>query len=202
LNYLAHIYLSGDSEEIKLGNFIGDFVKGNRHQDFPEQVAFGILLHRHIDSFTDQHKAVMECNQLLRPGYGKYAGIVTDIFLDHFLAYNWHDYSVESLHLFTKKAHAIFLSNFGLLPLRVKQFLPFLIHHKRLESYANRENLLQVLDIMSKRTSLPDNASWAMQKLNEEYFQFESLFKSFFFEMIQYVHRDFGINLSLPHHSK
>ncbi|HAH23283.1 MAG TPA: DUF479 domain-containing protein, partial [Prolixibacteraceae bacterium] len=70
MNYLAHIYLSGDSEEITVGNFIGDFVKGNRHQEFPEQVAFGILLHRRIDSFTDQHALVRECIQLLRPGYG------------------------------------------------------------------------------------------------------------------------------------
>jgi acyl carrier protein phosphodiesterase len=202
LNYLAHIYLSGDSEEVKVGNFIGDFVKGNRHRLFPEQVAFGILLHRHIDSFTDQHVAVKECIKLLRPGYGKYAGIVTDIFFDHFLAYNWNDYSSETLHSFTKQAHSTFLSNFGLLPLRVKQFLPFLIHHKRLESYANRENLLQVLDIMSKRTSLPSNSVWAMQMLNDEYIQFESLFKSFFPEMISYVQQDFGINILIPEPSR
>lgn len=198
MNYLAHIYLSGDSEEIKLGNFIGDFVKGNRHQHYPDQVAFGILLHRFIDTFTDHHEAVKECNQLLRPGYGKYAGIVTDIFFDHFLAYNWNEYSSESLHHFTKKAHAIFLSNFKLLPTQVKQFLPFLIHHKRLESYANRNNLYQVLDIMSKRTSLPSNTDWAMLQLNKEYNQFEVLFKSFFSEMIRYVQGDFGINIFLP----
>lgn len=198
MNYLAHIYLSGDSEEIILGNFIGDFVKGNRHQHYPEQVAFGIILHRHIDSFTDQHPAVRECIQLLRPGYGKFAGIVADIFFDHFLAHNWNDYSPYTLRRFAKNAHAIFLSNFGLLPMRVKQFLPFLIHHKRLESYAVRENLSQVLEIMAKRTSLPPNTQWAMQTLNDEYAQFEALFRSFFPELIQYVETDFGIQIERP----
>jgi acyl carrier protein phosphodiesterase len=198
VNYLAHIYLSGDSEEITVGNFIGDFVKGNRHQEFPEQVAFGILLHRRIDSFTDQHALVRECIQLLRPGYGKYAGIVADIFFVHFLAFNWNDYSVDSLRQFTKNAHAIFISNFGLLPFRVKQFLPFLIHHRRLESYANRENLTVVLDIMSKRTSLPDNSEWAMLILNQKYEQFEALFRSFFPDLINYVEKDFGVKIIRP----
>ncbi|HCY42696.1 MAG TPA: DUF479 domain-containing protein [Prolixibacteraceae bacterium] len=198
MNYLAHIYLSGDSEEIKLGNFIGDFVKGNRYKEFPEQVAFGILLHRRIDSFTDQHADVGECIKLLRPAYGKYSGIVIDVFFDHFLASNWSDYSVYSLRNFAKNAHAIFLSNFFLLPLQVKQFLPFLIQHKRLESYAKRENLFHVLEIMSRWTSLPSNSEWAMQILNHEYDQFESLFRSFFAEMIEYVEREFAIEIRRP----
>jgi acyl carrier protein phosphodiesterase len=198
VNYLVHLYLSGDSEEIKLGNFIGDFVKGNRHQHFPEKVAYSIILHRSIDSFTDQHTAVKECIKLLRPGYGKYAGIVTDVFFDHFLASNWSDYSVYSLRHFAKNAHAIFLSNFGLLPFRVKQFLPFLIQHKRLESYSNRENLFHVFEIMSRRTSLPANSEWAMQILIQEYEQFETLFRSFFPEMIEYVESNFEVKIMRP----
>lgn len=198
MNYLAHIYLSGESEQTILGNFIGDFVKGNRHQQYPEKVAFGIILHRHIDSYTDQHEAVRDCIQLLRPGYGKFAGIVADIFFDHFLAHNWKDYSPYTLRHFAKNAHAIFLSNFGLLPMRVKQFLPFLIHHKRLESYAVRENLHEVLEIMSKRTSLPPNTEWAMKMLNEEYSQFEGHFRSFFPEMISYVEKEFGVKIERP----
>ena len=198
MNYLAHIYLSGDSEDIVLGNFIGDFVKGNRHQRYPEQVAYGILLHRHIDSFTDQHEAVKECIRLLRPGYGKYAGIVADVFFDHFLAHNWNDYSVYTLRSFAKNAHAIFLSNFVLLPMRVKQFLPFLIHHRGLGSDASRGSLLAVLDIMSKRTSLPSNSEWAMQMLNDEYAQFEAHFRRFFPELINYVESDYGVMIKRP----
>jgi acyl carrier protein phosphodiesterase len=198
MNYLAHIYLSGDSDEIIFGNFIGDFVKGNKYQQYPEQVAFGIRLHRNIDLFTDQHPNVRGSIDLLRPGYGRYAGIVTDVFFDHFLAVNWNEYSSCTLRQFSKHAHAVFLSNFMLLPFRVKQFLPFLIQNKRLESYAHRESLFQVLEIMSRRTSLPANSQWAMQILNQEYDQFEALFRSFFPELIEYVETDFGISISSP----
>ena len=198
MNYLAHLYLSGDSDEIKLGNFIGDYVKGNKYLNYPEKVAYGIRMHRSIDSFTDRHADVRECNKLLKPGFGRHAGIVSDIFFDHFLASRFHEYSSYTLRQFSKQAHSVFISNFGLLPLRVKQFLPFLIQHKRLESYAMRETMFHVLEIMSRRTSLPSNSQWAFEILNQEYDQFETLFRSFFNEMIGFVESEFEIEISKP----
>lgn len=198
MNYLAHIYLSGESDEILLGNFIGDYVKGNKYQEYPEKVAFGIRLHRSIDLFTDQHQDVKRCIDLLKPEYGRYAGVVVDVFFDHFLAANWNQYSVYTLREYAKHAHAVFLSNFRLLPFRVKQFLPFLIQHKRLESYAKVENLYQVLEIMSRRTSLPSKSEFALQVLIREYDQFDALFHRFFAEMIEYVERDFNILIQRP----
>jgi acyl carrier protein phosphodiesterase len=198
MNYLAHIYLSGESDQIILGNFIGDFVKGKKYLNYPEKVAYGIQLHRAIDSFTDQHNDVREFIQLLKPGYGRYSGIVADVFMDHFLASDWNNYSVYTLRQFSKHAHAVFLSNFMLLPFKVKQFLPFLIQHKRFESYAQRESMFHVLEIMSKHTSLPTKSEWAMQLLHQEYGQFETLFRSFFPEMIRYVEEEFAIEISKP----
>lgn len=198
MNYLAHIYLSGNSDGIMIGNFIGDHVKGNKHLNFPEEVAFGIRMHRYIDSFTDQHSTVKECMNIIRPGYGRYAGIVTDVFFDHFLAFNWAEYSIFTLRQFSKYAHAVFLSNFIILPLRVKTFLPFLIQHKRLESYASRESMFQVLEIMSRHTSLPGNSKWAVDMLVQEYDQFETLFRSFFAELVCYCESEFKVNILKP----
>jgi len=53
MNVLAHIYLSGDSDEIIIGNYIGDYVKGSDYLKYPELIKKGIILHRHIDDFTD-----------------------------------------------------------------------------------------------------------------------------------------------------
>ena len=58
MNVLAHIYLSGDSEKIIIGNYIGDYVKGRDYLKYPEPVRKGIILHRHIDAFTDRHPVV------------------------------------------------------------------------------------------------------------------------------------------------
>ena len=187
MNYLSHSYLSGESEEILLGNFIGDFVKGRQFMNYPENVAKGILLHRKIDSFTDSHPIVNECIVKLRPAFGKYAGIVIDIFLDHFLAANWHRYSHEKLSVFTKRFHAILLSNFFLLPSRVKMFVPFLIQNKRLQSYTTFQGVEKTLQIMERHVSLPPETDFAMKILKEDYLFFEDAFNRFFPEIIHHV---------------
>ena len=187
MNYLSHIYLSGESEEIKLGNFIGDFVKGQQFLKYPPNVAKGILLHRQIDAFTDSHPIVNECIMKLRPGFGKHSGIVIDIFLDHFLAVNWHHYSFEKLPTFTKRFHAVLLSNFFQLPSQVKMFLPFLIQNKRLQSYASFEGIEKTLRIMAQRTSLPAETEFAIKILEDEYSFFNQAFNQFFPEIIRFI---------------
>lgn len=187
MNYLSHIYLSGESEEIKLGNFIGDFVKGQQFLKYPPNVAKGILLHRQIDTFTDSHPIVNECIMKLRPGFGKHSGIVIDIFLDHFLAVNWHHYSFEKLPTFTKRFHAVLLSNFFQLPSQVKMFLPFLIQNKRLQSYASFGGIEKTLRIMAQRTSLPSETEFAIKILEDEYSFFNQAFNQFFPEIIRFV---------------
>ncbi|GET21015.1 ACP phosphodiesterase [Prolixibacter denitrificans] len=198
MNYLAHIYLSGESEELMLGNFIGDYVKGKQHRDFPTEVERGILLHRKIDEFTDRHEAVRACNQLLRPGYRKYAGVVTDIFFDHFLAANWQRYSNHSLKNATRRFHGILMSNYRILPARVKLFTPFLIQHKRLESYAQFKGIEESLSILSRRTSLPEETPFAMKTLTEEYAQFDEAFARFFPEIIQFAIEEAGVEIKMP----
>lgn len=187
MNYLSHIYLSGESEEIILGNFIGDYVKGQQILNYPGDVAKGIFLHRQIDSFTDSHPVIIECIVKLRPAFGKYAGIVIDIFLDHFLAVNWSDYSHEKLSSFTKRFHAVLLANFFQLPAQVKLFVPFLIQHKRLQSYASFEGVEKTLRIMAKHTSLPAETEFALKILEEEYQFFNDAFHRFFPEIIGFI---------------
>ena len=63
---------------------------GRQLENYPPAVQAGIRLHRAIDTFTDQHPVVRRSTQRLREaGYGKYAGVISDMFLDHFLAHNF-----------------------------------------------------------------------------------------------------------------
>jgi len=195
MNYLAHLYLSGQSDEVLLGNFIGDYVKGQSYLRYAEDVQKGIILHRAIDAFTDQHFLVREAGNFFRPVYGRYAGIVTDVIFDHFLACYWQEYSPYTLRQFAKHVHAVLLSNFFQLPGRVKGFLPFLIQHKRLESYAHPEGIQQSLHIMAHRTSLPDHTNEAMDILHADFFVLKELFERFFAELVAYVEGTHGVNI-------
>ena len=93
MNYLAHIFLSGENEEIIIGNFIGDYVKGQDFKKYSESIRKGIILHRNIDSFTDRNEIILKAKSLLKKKYGKYSGIVVDIFYVYFLTKNWHVFS-------------------------------------------------------------------------------------------------------------
>lgn len=198
MNYLAHLYLSGESEKMLVGNFIGDYVKGNRYKNYPDEIAKGILLHRHIDSFTDMHTKHREAKSPFRDEFGHYAGIVVDFVYDHFLAKNWNNYSEISLRWFAKWSHSVLLSHFKFLPLRVQGFLPFLIQNRRLESYATVEGIIQSLQIMGKYTSVPQKSDVAKILLIENYHSLEHNFHEFMAELIQYVTGEFEVNLELP----
>ncbi len=198
MNYLAHLYLSGDDEEILVGNFIGDDVKGNSLYRFPEKIRKGIILHRHIDSFTDGHPRFREAKKLVTAEYGLYSGIVTDLFYDHLLAVHWNVYSEYTLRTFTKRIHAVLLSHFFHLPGRVKSFLPFLIQNRRLESYASASGIRQSLEIMSRHTSLPEKSEKAVEILKRNLPFLEENFSVFMNDMIPFVESGFGIGIKKP----
>lgn len=197
MNYLAHLYLSGDSEKLLVGNFIGDYVKGNRYLQYHNDIAKGILLHRHIDSFTDQHPLHREAKKYFREDFGHYSGIVIDFLYDHFLACNWSRYSEISLRWFAKRAHSVLLSHFTELPLRVQGFLPFLIQNKRLESYATVDGIIQSMQIMGKYSSLPSKSELARKILLENYDELQTNFFSFMDEAMLYVKDEFEIVLPI-----
>ena len=81
MNFLAHIYLSGGDEKTIIGNFIGDFVKGNQILNFEKEVMNGILLHREIDRFTDDHPIVLESKKRLWETYHHYSITIYFFFL-------------------------------------------------------------------------------------------------------------------------
>lgn len=198
MNYLAHLYLSGENEKVIVGNFIGDYVKGNKFLQFPGAIRNGIIMHRYIDTFTDKHPCVREAKQPLLQDYGLYAGIVIDLFYDHFLALNWRNYSHLSLREFSKYVHAVLLSHFVYLPARVQNFLPSLIQHRRLESYARKEGIFKSLELMSRYTSLPANSKAAMRILQTNYSFYEDNFSRFMQEIIDYVADEFKTEIKKP----
>lgn len=194
MNFLAHLYLSGSDVDIRLGNFIGDYVKGKGYEKFPEEVQKGITLHRAIDSFTDKHASTHSCIELLRPGYGKYAGVVVDVLFDHVLANEWSKYSDSDLKWFTRTFYFQMVKHYSLLPDRVKKFLPFMIQSNRLYSYRTKEGVKKALEIMSSVTSLPEKTNYAIESLSSNYNQFSFHFNTLFPEMKEYVSSEFGIS--------
>jgi len=196
---LAHLALSGNDPEVMVGNFIGDFVKGNSHQNYPPMVQKGILMHRAIDYFTDHHQAVKNSSRLLNDGFGRFSGVVVDVFFDHFLASQWDEiYPEITLARFVTNAHKILLFNYFSLPTEVKGFLPFLISSRRLENYRHFDSLERSLQIMGSRTSLPARSQYAIATLKENYGEFSSNFRWLYGDLQEHLRSNEPVGYAQP----
>ena len=186
MNFLAHIYLSGNEEGIILGNFIADGIKGKRYLKYPPQIAKGILLHRAIDTFTDAHPTVHLSTARLHKNYSHYSGVIVDILYDHFLAKNWNKYSEKSLDEFVQDFYELLRKNFTILPARIQKMMPYMIADNWLLSYATVDGISKILAQMNVRTKGVSKMNLAVMELDEYYDEFEAEFTSFFEELISH----------------
>ena len=198
MNFLAHIFLSGDHPEVKLGNFFGDFVKGSQFDRFPERVRQGIVLHRKIDSYTDAHPLFRESVQLLRPSFGRYSGIMVDMYYDHLLAISFQQYSNKPLRSFARNFYFHALLRYPLLPPRIKRFIFHFVSTNRLNQYVSYDGLQDSLEIMRARKSGAIQPELAIEILDLYYVELEQMFALFFPELMHYVHLELSM-LNLPY---
>lgn len=126
MNFLAHtLFAQGDAERIA-GQFCGDFVRGSDLSHFPAGIVQGIRRHRRIDAYTDQHPAVRDCLNVFEPPVRRFAGIITDVVFDHFLARDWDKYSDIPLEQHVDDVHAALNENRELLPADLQRFATFI----------------------------------------------------------------------------
>lgn len=184
MNFLAHIYLSGSNDFVKMGNFMADGIRGKEYLNFPEDIKKGIMLHRNIDSFTDAHPVFRISKHRLHDTYGHYSGVIVDVFYDHFLAKNWHFYSDESLAKYVDHFYSLLTNNEAQLTEKTKQLLPYMIKFNWLYSYKTTIGIENILTQMDRRTDNRSKMRFATSDLIKYYADFESEFTAFFDELI------------------
>jgi len=191
MNFLAHIYLSGDNDLMKIGNFMADGIHGKHFDTFPPEIQKGIILHRSIDTFTDAHPIFRQSTKRLHANYHHYSGIIVDIFYDHFLAKNWSTYSDEKLEDFAERFYQSLRDNHDSLTLKTQKMMPYMINHDWLSSYQNIESIESVLAKMDTRMKYDSNMRFSVAELRTFYSDFESEFTAFFKELM--VHSNLKI---------
>jgi len=180
MNFLAHAYLSGNNEDLLLGNFIADALKGNSFPFFTPDMIKGVQVHRMIDEYTDSHPVVLESKKRLRPHFSKYAPVIVDIFYDHFLAFHWKKYSDIPLADYTAHVYAIVDKHMDILPEEVGHFFPYMKKNDWLLNYGNMEGLQRVFNGMSRRASFVSLMEEAPAELQVNYNLYQEEFFVFF----------------------
>ncbi len=184
MNFLAHIYLSFGDEEVTIGNFIADSIRGNKYAHLPQRVQKGVLLHREIDTFTDAHPIPKISSKRLHANYSHYSRVIVDIFYDHFLAKNWLQYSKVPLDRYVDDFYDLLESNYTLLPLATQRMMPYMVADNWIFNYASLQGIANVLQGMNRRTKHRSGMHNAILDLERNYHRFEEEFTAFFEELI------------------
>ena len=189
MNFLAHIYLSGDNDLLKIGNFMADSIRGNSYENYPDKIKKGILLHRSIDSFTDMHPVYRQSKHRLHEKYGHYSGVIMDIFYDHFLAKNWANYSNKKLEDYADEFYQLLRDNYDMLTDKIQGMMPYMIARNWLVSYASISGLEMILFQMDHRTKNRVAMHESIIELQQFYTEFETEFQLFFEELQEHCRK-------------
>lgn len=150
MNYLFHLYLSGEDPDILTGNFMGDFVKGHLGENYPPRLRRGLELHRRIDSFAQGQPHFTQSRLRLGKEFGLYRGILVDLYYDHFLAATWHDWSAEPLGDYLHRVRQVIERRRTHLPERLQRIVP-VIFEDMIPSYREAGGVGSALERMSRR---------------------------------------------------
>ncbi|MDP0489597.1 MAG: ACP phosphodiesterase [Verrucomicrobiota bacterium JB023] len=183
MNFLAHLALAGPEDASRIGNLLGDFEKGTAAHlalRFPPEVVKGIIMHRHLDAFTDSHPAFVAARQLLKPERRRFGGILVDIFFDHFLALHWAKFHPGTVPAFIEEIHEVFDRHPNWLGDHLGPLMPRFKGENWLASYATPEGLEKTLERVSYRSPRLAPLAFAVPDLLASFDEFRRLFMEFY----------------------
>jgi acyl carrier protein phosphodiesterase len=193
MNYLGHFYLSGKEPDVIFGNFIGDVIKGSKWKAYPKSIQKGILLHRFIDDFTDNHEFTKRAKKRIRSHFSITSSIVVDMYFDHFLSLHWQQYHPQSLESFSFEI----FNKLAFFESEMPSYTGILYQRMRdqgwLSSYKTIDGISFALDRMGKRVSFKNNWNVAKSVLKDNYNLLENDFHQFFPEIILQTSKRFSI---------
>jgi len=187
MNYLAHAFLSGNSDELLVGNLIGDFVKGRISEGFSPGIREGVMLHRQIDSYTNDHSGATSARNRFSRERRRFAGIILDICFDHFLIQHWNRYTDTRLSSFVDGVFR-----------RIQPYqdifrgrLPFSLTRENLgyllETNQDLDGVVFTLSRISNRLRNGNALLNALGEIKAMYDQLEADFINFFPDLIHYT---------------
>ncbi len=181
MNLLAHAYLSFNQPEILAGNMISDYVKGKKKYNYPVGIQKGMVLHRAIDEFTDNHEITKLAKQYFKADYRLYSGAFVDVLYDHFLANDVNQFlNNQELSDFCHKTYALLHLNEPLFPLQFQQMLPYMQAQNWLYNYKYKSGIEKGFGGLVRRAAYLSESAIAFKIFNEYYDELQKCYNEFF----------------------
>lgn len=180
MNFLAHLALSGEEEEVILGNFMGDAVKGRLTPRYSGHLLNGLRLHRFIDQFTDEHPINASARKILHKVTGKYAGVALDLTYDHFLAKRFQEIKGESLINFEARMIRVLFAHEPQMPDRTQRLFQAMSTGHWLSSYASEAGFERACVGLGSRIPRKNGLEFVPELVKQEHIRLQDYFDDFF----------------------
>lgn len=185
MNYLAHFHLAHRTDTSYTGGLLGDFVKGNDYRAYPEAIQIGIVLHRLVDRYTDEHPLFKASQALLERTPKRVSGIAVDMLFDHLLARDWQQFHAKPLDEFVQQVYREFDVDRRLMPERAAKVSLAMGHGDWLSTYTTEEGLRRALQGISHRLHNRFDLPAAVDDLSEHQLQLTQHFHTFYGDLLQ-----------------
>ena len=187
MNYLAHLFLSEDDTESLIGSLMGDSHKGAIGPGLSPALRRGVLVHRRVDSYTDAHDVVARGKARMSPDFRRYAGILLDLFYDHFLARHWSSDSAEPLDAFAARVYQIVRLHRDSFSTPMQRSMDYMVRNELLQSYRTVGGVERALYGIEGRLKRPSRLHVAVMELERNYLELERDFDVFFPDLMRFT---------------
>lgn len=171
---------------------ISDFVKGSSKLLFSSEIQKGIMLHRQIDQFTDNHPSIKKAKEIFRPHYRLYSAPVVDVLLDYFLANDSSVFDDTSLKSFAAKTYADLERYSSELPLHFVQVLAYMKAEDWLYNYKNHTGIRKSLQGLVRRAAYLKESDTAYNLFLEHSSFLNARYQEFFPEVTMFAKQKLG----------
>ena len=186
MNFLGHSLISleideNTNKETLYGNFTGDFYKGLVEKiELSENLKEGIILHRIIDKTSDRTENLL--NELLAGKFGIFKGIVSDMFIDHFLSKNFNNLFNKNIDNIEKLILDKVKENKNIFPKDFERTFNWLNDKNVMVNYKDIDFLERAFQGLAKNIRRGEILNLAVSELKKNYNLFEEKsIKEFFY---------------------
>lgn len=156
MNHLAHVVLAGPDPDDRLGAFLGDHVKGVAAVDaLPPGLARGVRLHRRIDTWSDNHPAVVNLRARSGREWRRYSGVILDVLFDTMLVRDWERWQDVPLANFARGIDRLLAERRDEIPTRLVRFADWAARANLWTRYDDRDMLDQIFAGLDRRHERP-----------------------------------------------
>jgi len=191
VNFLAHCLVAdratnGDAMMIA-GGVIGEFVKGQVPENWPEGLIHGVRLHRRLDAFSNQLASLKVSARRFPAPLRRFAPIFVDIIADHCLARQWGTQSIEPVTEFSQRCYRAINPQRARLSERHGTFLDWMTERDLLASYADWSTVERALHSITRRLERSDLNAQVSLVVRHQLEDFEADFAIYFPELVQHA---------------